>query len=91
MKRSLDLLIAFILFSHCLSAQQPVQLIAEVYKNFQRLRDYSADVKMDFNIPSVNMKSIQGRYFLNNQINSGYEQAELFLCLNKTLISRLLF
>jgi outer membrane lipoprotein-sorting protein len=44
-------------------AQKPMQLIGAVYKNFLRLRDYSADVKIDFNIPSVNMKSIQGKVF----------------------------
>lgn len=63
MKRLHYIILALLLCTQGLKAQQPMQLIGAVYKNFLRLRDYSADVKMDFNIPSVNMKSIQGKVF----------------------------
>jgi outer membrane lipoprotein-sorting protein len=63
MKRGHYLILALLLCTQGVRAQQPTQLISAVYKNFLRLRDYSADVKMDFDIPSVNMKSIQGKVF----------------------------
>ncbi|MFN8276247.1 MAG: hypothetical protein U0T84_02080 [Chitinophagales bacterium] len=45
------------------SAQDAQKLVQQAYANFQKLKDYSADVKMDFDIPSVRLKSISGKVY----------------------------
>ncbi len=55
--------IVLMIFSVQLMAQNPKQLIAAVNKKFNSVQDYSADLKMDFNIPSVNIQTIKGKVF----------------------------
>ena len=60
-------IVLFIILSVCsmqhLSAQSPSSLLAAAYKNFKSLKDYAADVKMEFDIPSVRIKSVEGKVF----------------------------
>ncbi|MFN8287711.1 MAG: hypothetical protein U0V74_13195 [Chitinophagales bacterium] len=56
-------LLLLVLFTECVMAQQPAQTVNAAYKNFKRLKDYSANVKMDFDIPSVRIKSIEGKVY----------------------------
>jgi hypothetical protein len=44
-------------------AQDARQLLREVNKKFVMLNSYHADVLMNFNIPSVKMKSLKGKVF----------------------------
>ena len=46
-----------------LVAQQPSQLVMSAYRNFMRVKDYSADIQLDFDIPSVRINSIKGKVF----------------------------
>lgn len=45
------------------NAQQTQQLIAAVNKNFKRVKDYSADATINFEIPTVVIKPITGKVF----------------------------
>jgi outer membrane lipoprotein-sorting protein len=53
----------FFSFALKTEAQNPKQLIAAVNKKFNSIKDYSADLKMEFNIPSVNIQSIKGKVY----------------------------
>lgn len=63
MKHAFIRLLLALLLPYGVSAQQPAQVLGAAYKNFKRLNDYSANVKMDFDIPSVSIKSIEGKVF----------------------------
>lgn len=63
MKHVFIRLLVAIILPCSISAQQPAQVLSSAYKNFKRMKDYSAAVKMDFDIPSVNIKSIEGKVF----------------------------
>ena len=45
------------------SAQTPEELIAKVNKNFAGVKDYSADLMMNFSIPGVNIEPMAGKVF----------------------------
>lgn len=63
MKKTGLILAVFICCAGVLAAQQPSQLVMQAYRNFMRVKDYSADIQMDFDIPSVRINSIKGKVF----------------------------
>lgn len=63
MKKLLLSILSLCLFISASAEQPPQQLISAVYRSFHRVVDYSADVRMDFDIPSVRIKSLSGRVF----------------------------
>jgi hypothetical protein len=63
MKKTGLILAVFICWAGVLAAQQPSQLVMQAYRNFMRVKDYSADIQMDFDIPSVHINSIKGKVF----------------------------
>lgn len=63
MKKLILSTLALCLLISARAEQSPQQLISAVYHSFHRVVDYSADVRMDFDIPSVRIKSLAGRVF----------------------------
>ncbi len=63
MKKTGLILAVLICCAGTLVAQQPSQLVMSAYRNFMRVKDYSADIQMDFDIPSVRINSIKGKVF----------------------------
>lgn len=63
MKKLILSTLALCLLISARAEQSPQQLISAVYHSFHRVVDYSADVRMDFDIPSVRIKSLGGRVF----------------------------
>ena len=58
-------LFLFLIWCHGMngSAQTPQELIAKVNKNFAGVKDYSADLMMNFSIPGVNIEPMAGKVF----------------------------
>jgi outer membrane lipoprotein-sorting protein len=73
-------LLAFLMMSFALSslAQTPKELIAKVNKNFSKVKDYSADLAMNFAIPGVNIEPISGKVF--------YKQPDKFRVRTKGIV-----
>lgn len=58
------LIILLISFGRQISvAQNPKEIIARVNQNFSKVKDYSADIAMKFQIPGVNIEPISGKVF----------------------------
>lgn len=60
------------------SAQTSKELIAKVNKNFSQVKDYSADLAMNFAIPGVNIEPISGKVF--------YKQPDKFRVRTKGIV-----
>lgn len=58
------LLIAFFLFNiYQGQAQSTKEIIAKVNQKFGKVKDYSADISLNFRIPGINMEEISGKVF----------------------------
>jgi outer membrane lipoprotein-sorting protein len=56
--------ITFLLLCSIVSpAQTPKQILAQVNKKFNRVNDYTADIHLTFNLPSIKMQAIDGKVF----------------------------
>lgn len=44
-------------------AQNPKEIIAKVNQNFSKVKDYAADIAMQFQIPGVNIEPISGKVY----------------------------
>jgi hypothetical protein len=55
--------IALFLLSISASAQSPKQILAKVNQKFAKVNDYSANIHLQFDLPSVNMQPIDGKVF----------------------------
>lgn len=52
-----------LLTCHLCEAQNPKDVIARVNNTFSKVKDYSADIAMNFSIPGVNIQPITGKVF----------------------------
>jgi outer membrane lipoprotein-sorting protein len=63
-KISILFLFASLLFcAEKAAAQSPKEMIAKVNQHFAKVRDYAADIAMNFQIPGVNIEAISGKVF----------------------------
>jgi hypothetical protein len=57
------LIIILLAASMAVAAQSPKRTLALVNQKFARVNDYSANIHLQFNLPSVNMQPIDGKVF----------------------------
>lgn len=62
MKKLSILFVGFILIFQT-KAQTPKEIIARVNQQFAKVKDYAADINLNFEIPGINMQPIAGKVF----------------------------
>lgn len=78
MKKPTYLLLFFCLAFGQTIAQSPQELITKVNRKFAKVKDYSADIAMNFSIPGVNIEPISGKVF--------YKQPDKFRVRTKGIV-----
>ena len=58
---------AAVLFSFSLSAQDPQRILSNVYKNFLKVKDYSADANIKTEIPFLKMLPINAKVYFKQK------------------------
>jgi outer membrane lipoprotein-sorting protein len=54
---------ALLILSVSAQAQSPKQILAKVNQKFAKVNDYSANIHLSFELPSINMEPIDGKVF----------------------------
>jgi len=63
MKKSLFVLLSYLLLTFSINAQDARELIQAVNSKFSSVQDYNADIHMKFALPGIKIKDIKGKVF----------------------------